>query len=94
MKKMTSKYDFHTFPTPKGIFVSIHQEDELREDLGPFTSQRAANAAAYKEWRKQQESNAALTTKLKNLVIKKGGIDPEWAKTHLIIDKSEPLTFE
>jgi hypothetical protein len=53
MKKMTSKNDFHTFPTPKGIFVSIHQENELREDFGPFHTQREANAAAYKEWRRQ-----------------------------------------
>jgi hypothetical protein len=91
MKKMTSKHDFHTFPTEKGIFVSIHQEDELREDLGPFNSQRVANNAAHNEWRQQQESNAARDEKLKNLLIEKGGINPEWAKSHLIIDSSPPL---
>ena len=88
---MTSKHDFHTFSTEKGIFVSIHQEDELREDFGPFPSQRVANSAAHNEWRRQQESSAARDENLKNLLIEKGGINPEWAKSHLIIDSSPPL---
>jgi hypothetical protein len=53
MKIMNSRYDFHTYPTEKGIFVSIHQENTLREDFGPFHTQREANRAAHNEWRKQ-----------------------------------------
>jgi hypothetical protein len=36
----------------------------------------------------------SFETELKRQLIEKGGINPEWAKTHLIIDKSEPLIIE
>jgi hypothetical protein len=52
---MINRYDFHTFKTEKGFFVSIRQEEVIREDFGPFHNQRTANQAAYKEWRRQQE---------------------------------------
>lgn len=57
MKTMTSKHDYHTYATEKGIFVSIHQENILREDFGPFHTQREANRAAHNEWRKQVKAN-------------------------------------
>ena len=44
--------------------------------------------------RAEEETTAPIGAELKRLLIEKGGINPEWAKTHLIIDKSEPLTFE
>ena len=50
---MNSKHDYHTYQTFRGIFVSIHQENTLREDFGPFHTQREANRAAHNEWRKQ-----------------------------------------
>jgi len=78
MKKMTSKHDFHTFPTEKGIFVSIHQEDELREDFGPFPSQRVANSAAHNEWTRQLEES------MKNRLAKMGFAD-EFLKNNLIV---------
>lgn len=64
MKKMNSKHDYHTF-TPHGetgIYVSIHQEDTLRRDFGPFGTMREANRAAYNEWRRQVESGETENT--------------------------------
>jgi hypothetical protein len=54
MKIMTNQHDYHVFTTARGIFVSIHQENQLREDFGPFTSNRLASQAARKEWMKQK----------------------------------------
>ena len=63
MKTMTNRHDYHTYPTSKGIFISIHQENTLREDFGPFHTQREANAAAYKEWRRQQPTPSKKSAK-------------------------------
>lgn len=70
MKKMTSKHDYHTYPTPDGIYVSIHQEDKLRQDYGPFRTQREANRAAHNQWRRQVADNA--TTFADRLKLVKG----------------------
>ena len=86
MKKMLTKNDFHTWSAPEGIFVSIHQEDTLRKDFGPFDTQRKANAAAYKEWRRQQEEHSDTKAALKSKMIERLGLNPEWASKHLIID--------
>jgi hypothetical protein len=86
MKTMLNKHDFHTWKTPEGIFVSIHQENTLRKDFGPFDTQRKANAAAYKEWRKQQEAHDATKKAIKAELIKRAGLNADWAKNHLIVD--------
>lgn len=78
MKPMKNKHDYHTFPTPEGIYVSIHQEDELRKDLGPFTSQRRANNAAHNEWTRQLE--ASMMDRLAKM-----GFADEFLKNNLIV---------
>ena len=78
MKTMKNKHDYHTFPTPEGIYVSIHQEDELRKDLGPFTSQGMANNAAHNEWTRQLEAS------MKNRLAEMGFAD-EFLKNNLIV---------
>ena len=78
MKHMKNKHDYHTFPTPEGIYVSIHQEDELRKDLGPFTNQRMANNAANNEWTRQLEAS------VKNRLSKLGFSD-EFLENNLIV---------
>lgn len=78
MKPMKSKHDYHTSLTPEGIYVSIHQENELRKDFGPFTNQRKANNAAHNEWTRQLEES------MKNRLAKMGFAD-EFLKNNLIV---------
>lgn len=66
-------------------------------DLEPPAGARCRTRSGFRAWLKRaekEEATAPFGAELKRLLIEKGGINPEWAKTHLIIDKSEPLTFE
>lgn len=68
---MKNRWDYHTYQTEQGMFISLHEKEfSLKDDFGPFETLEEADKVALKEWDRRKMLHCPQTTSNINPVMK------------------------